>query len=173
MFVHDWLMPTDNTPNFDSTKRVAKKQPHKRNRGVRLSAQGSRRLQRAIAQTEIQENDGKRFSIEKIGLRSGVSTATISRVWPAKTGVDQRTLQLIFSAFDLDLIDSNLLSPEVNASKVTVLNTETSHSESAEMPYPTGPIPLDSSLYVARPPIEERAMHEMTQPGCVIRIKAP
>ncbi|MBD2431801.1 MULTISPECIES: AAA-like domain-containing protein [Fischerella] len=39
--------------------------------------------------------------------------------------------------------------------------------------YPSGPVPLDSIYYIPRPPIEELAYREITQPGCVIRIKAP
>lgn len=39
--------------------------------------------------------------------------------------------------------------------------------------YPYGPVPLDSSLYIPRPPIEEQACEEITKPGAVVRIRAP
>lgn len=39
--------------------------------------------------------------------------------------------------------------------------------------YPYGPVSLDSSFYIRRPPIEEQACQEITQPGAVIRIRAP
>lgn len=42
-----------------------------------------------------------------------------------------------------------------------------------EIEYPSSPVPLNSSLYINRPPIEELAYKEITKPGCVIRIKAP
>ncbi|MBK4731499.1 AAA-like domain-containing protein [Oxynema sp. CENA135] len=43
-----------------------------------------------------------------------------------------------------------------------------------ELPnFPSGPVPLDSPLYIERPPIEELAYQELTRPGAVIRIKAP
>jgi hypothetical protein len=42
-----------------------------------------------------------------------------------------------------------------------------------ELEFPSGPVPLDSPLYINRPPIEELAYAEISQPGCVIRIKAP
>ena len=42
-----------------------------------------------------------------------------------------------------------------------------------QLKFPSGPVPLDSSLYIKRPPIEELAYGEISQPGCVIRIKAP
>lgn len=38
---------------------------------------------------------------------------------------------------------------------------------------PSGPIPLHSPFYIARPPIEELTCVELLRPGCVIRIKAP
>ncbi|MBD1889112.1 AAA-like domain-containing protein [Coleofasciculus sp. FACHB-SPT9] len=42
-----------------------------------------------------------------------------------------------------------------------------------EQKFPGGPVPLDSPLYINRPPIEELAYTEITQPGCLLRIKAP
>jgi hypothetical protein len=42
-----------------------------------------------------------------------------------------------------------------------------------QLKFPSGPVPLDSLLYIKRPPIEELAYAEISQPGCVIRIKAP
>lgn len=41
------------------------------------------------------------------------------------------------------------------------------------LPYPDGPVPLDSPFYVDRPPIEALAYQEISQPGCVVRIRAP
>jgi transcriptional regulator with XRE-family HTH domain len=166
-------MPIDENKKTDIGKSGSKKQAFKRNRGVRLNAQGFRRLQRAIHQVEIQENEGKRFSAEKVGLRAGVSTATISRVWSSKTGVDQRTLQLIFSAFDLDLTDKDLQLPGIQSPRFEGAPEAETRDTVDEIPYPAGPIPLGSPLYIPRPPLEERAFHEISQPGCVIRIKAP
>ncbi|WP_320073198.1 AAA-like domain-containing protein [Nostoc sp. MG11] len=39
--------------------------------------------------------------------------------------------------------------------------------------FPSGPLPLDSPLYIARPPLEELVCNEIFHPGCLIRIKAP
>jgi diguanylate cyclase (GGDEF)-like protein len=39
--------------------------------------------------------------------------------------------------------------------------------------FPSGPVPLDSNLYIERNPVEQRAYEEINQPGCIIRIKAP
>ena len=40
-------------------------------------------------------------------------------------------------------------------------------------PYPSGAVPLNSLLYIERPPIEEQACEEINKSGALIRIKAP
>jgi hypothetical protein len=42
-----------------------------------------------------------------------------------------------------------------------------------EIDYPSGPVPLDSPLYINRPPLEELICQEILHPGCLIRVKAP
>jgi len=42
-----------------------------------------------------------------------------------------------------------------------------------KMEFPSGPLPINSSLYINRPPLEELICSELIQPGCLIRIKAP
>lgn len=42
-----------------------------------------------------------------------------------------------------------------------------------ELELPGGQVPLGSPFYLERPPIEERAGQEITNPGALIRIKAP
>ncbi|MBW4512778.1 MAG: AAA-like domain-containing protein [Scytonematopsis contorta HA4267-MV1] len=39
--------------------------------------------------------------------------------------------------------------------------------------YPEGPVPLNSIFYIERPPIEAKCYETITQPGALIRIKAP
>lgn len=46
-------------------------------------------------------------------------------------------------------------------------------STSTQIPYPSGPLPPDSPLYIARPPNEEVAQLEIQRPGGFLRIKAP
>lgn len=43
----------------------------------------------------------------------------------------------------------------------------------AALELPDSPVPLDSSLYIQRPPIEVQAYEEIIKPGALIRIKAP
>ena len=39
--------------------------------------------------------------------------------------------------------------------------------------FPSGPVPLNSALYIERPPVEEMAFADVLKPGSLIRIKAP
>jgi diguanylate cyclase (GGDEF)-like protein len=45
--------------------------------------------------------------------------------------------------------------------------------QKTEIKFPGSPLPINSPLYINRPPIEEFACSEVSQPGCVLRIKAP
>lgn len=38
--------------------------------------------------------------------------------------------------------------------------------------FPSGPLPLDSNLYIPRPPVEELSYFEITRPGALVRVKA-
>ncbi|KAF3890814.1 diguanylate cyclase [Tolypothrix bouteillei VB521301] len=42
-----------------------------------------------------------------------------------------------------------------------------------EIPYPNAPLDLTSPFYINRPPVEEIAYQEISQPGCAIGIRAP
>ncbi|MBD2091565.1 AAA-like domain-containing protein [Microcoleus sp. FACHB-1515] len=150
----------------------ATSQPKRRQRGVVLTPSGLQRLQAAIALVEIEQNQGDRFTLEELGNRINLSTKTLTRLWSLNSGVDQRTLRLCFSAFNLELHkeDYALLS-ELDEPEPVRMRSR--HAESEPMPYPNGPEPLDSPFYIGRPPIETLAYQEVTQPGCVIRIRAP
>ncbi|MCX7592657.1 MAG: AAA-like domain-containing protein [Fischerella sp.] len=159
----------------------------KRIRGVILTATGLKRLQAAIESAEIQEKNGERFTQEELSERMKVSTKTVSRLWSLTTGLDQRTLKFCFSAFNLDLRKEDYTcsnkSNDLNQSleyihplenqKSLTKNSICYQPLAAVLKYPSGPVPLGSIYYIPRPPIEELAYREITQPGCVIHIKAP
>jgi hypothetical protein len=42
-----------------------------------------------------------------------------------------------------------------------------------ELEFPNGPVPLNSRLYIERPPIEARTFAEVLKPGSLIRLKGP
>jgi transcriptional regulator with XRE-family HTH domain len=75
----------------------------RRRRGVALTPIGLKRLQSAILSVEMTENKGNHLSLEQLGNRINVSTKTVSRLWSLNVGVDQKTLKLCFSAFNLEL----------------------------------------------------------------------
>jgi transcriptional regulator with XRE-family HTH domain len=162
----------------------------RRRRGVVLTSTGLQRLQAAILAVEISENQGNRFTLEELGNRINVSTKTLSRLWSLNSGVDQKTLRLCFSAFGLELLKQDYTSisdvdePDSAESASTQAKTphlsqfgeaQTLRSQEIEpgLPYPDGPVPLHSPFYIERPPIEALAYQEVTQPGCVVRIRAP
>ncbi len=132
----------------------------RRRRGIVLTARGLKRLQTAIQSAQLEENNGRRFTQEELSCRIGISTNTLSRLWSLKTGLDSRSVKLCFSAFDLELTESDYNLWE----EVEQIN---------DIKYPTGPVSVYSKLYITRPPIEELINREICRPGCIIRIKAP
>ncbi|MGB3558144.1 MAG: AAA-like domain-containing protein [Geitlerinemataceae cyanobacterium] len=52
-------------------------------------------------------------------------------------------------------------------------NTPPLPTAAPELQHPEGQVELKSRFYIPRPPIETRAMETVTQPGALIRIKAP
>lgn len=145
----------------------------RRRRGVVLTTLGLERLQGVITQLAAQHNQGLTYSAEALGSLTGVSPSTIRRLRAAKAGIDQRSLQQIFTALALDLTDNDFRW--VDRPDAELATEELAQLPASELAYryPSGPIPLASPLYILRAPIEQRAFQEITQPGCVVRIKAP
>jgi hypothetical protein len=166
-----------------------------RKRGLVLTHSGLNRLQTAIVAIEKAQNNGHRFTLQELRVRMNVSTKTLSRLWSLNKGVDQKTLKLCFSAFNLELHtedyailsepnqteSSKSLSLSLDREEITLsqslfldsfVNQDRKQLENL-WSYPDGPVPLDSSFYVDRPPIEELVYREVTQPGCVISIRSP
>jgi transcriptional regulator with XRE-family HTH domain len=131
------------------------------------------RLQGAITQWVAQHNNGISYSAEDLSEITGVSPSTIRRLRAAKAGIDQRSLQQIFTALALDLTDSDFQWVDRPDAEQVAEELAQPPSAAVAYRYPSGPIPLASPLYILRAPIEPRAFQEITQPGCVIRIKAP
>ena len=167
----------------------------RRQRGVVLTPAGLKRLRLAIQELQIAENNDAHFTREELGERINVSTKTLTRLWSLNSSVDHRTLTLCFNAFNLKLRkeDYTTLSQQ-DETEATEPSTLTSKEEPYDLPqsypeelvtrkqqqadvprlpYPDGPVPLDSPFYIERSPIEALAYQEITQAGCVIRIRAP
>ncbi|MBD2342547.1 AAA-like domain-containing protein [Anabaena subtropica] len=147
----------------------------KRKRGVVLTPTGLQRLQEAILAWEILENKGDRLTLEELSRQINISAKTLSRLWSLSASIDQKTLKLCFSAFNLEINeeDYTLLNQENETEISGFLSESSSIQVENHWSYPNGAVPLDSPFYVERPPIEELVYQQVTQTGCVIRIRAP
>ncbi|MDJ0555007.1 MAG: AAA-like domain-containing protein [Microcoleaceae cyanobacterium MO_207.B10] len=145
-------------------KPIDQQQTKKRKRGVILSNQGLNRLQAAKLEIEEQENSGNRYTLEMMSFRTGLAVDTIMKIFaPAK--VDKRTIKLCFKAFNLILEPTDYTYPETE---------ETTEIENTQIPeLPGGQVPIGSTFYIERFPIESRSDHAISQPGALIRICAP
>ncbi|MGK7918247.1 MAG: AAA-like domain-containing protein [Prochloraceae cyanobacterium] len=81
---------------------------HVRRRGVILTAQGSRKLNQAKAETEIEQNL-KRYTLESLSEETGLTPTPLSKVFTGSAGVDKRTLKCCFNAFNLTLSKEDYL----------------------------------------------------------------
>jgi transcriptional regulator with XRE-family HTH domain len=155
----------------------------KRKRGVVLTTRGIERLKRAIQAAAETEKEGKRFTLEDLSERMGLAPRTVSRILEGETALDKSTLELSFRAFGLTLETQDYgHPPEYSAEPAEpttrpflrptpdLLNTSLPHHLAD---FPGGPLPLNSSLYIERPPIEALAYAEIRKPGALLRIRAP
>ncbi|MEH1884286.1 AAA-like domain-containing protein [Nostoc sp.] len=76
---------------------------HLRRRGATLTNQGSRKLNQAKAQLEIEQNF-KRYTLEDLSEKTGLTPNTLSKVFNSSVGVDKRTLECCFHAFNMILL---------------------------------------------------------------------
>ncbi|MBC1224047.1 hypothetical protein GNF10_08820 [Nostoc sp. UCD121] len=82
----------------------------RRKRGVALTAKGLQKIKEAKHQSEAKENFGNRYTLEEMSARSGLYSATISKVLNREGGVDKQTIEKLFSAFNLKIDKSDYLS---------------------------------------------------------------
>lgn len=148
------------------------KQHATRRRGVFLTSRGLQRLQAAISALEMVKNNGNNFTLEQLSDRIPISTKTLSPLWSLNAGVDQKTLKICFSAFDLELCsDDYTISSESDVAETRVpLSTRSGTKEISSLQskasgclqekfdpleyicsYPDGPVAPDSALYIERP----------------------
>jgi hypothetical protein len=82
-------------------------QKQKRRRGVILTPQGLKKLQTAKAEAESCENKDRRYTLEDLSIRTDLDPDTLMKVFTCETGVDKRTLNRCFQAFNLLLEQSD------------------------------------------------------------------
>ena len=82
----------------------------RRKRGVALTTKGLQKIKEAKHQSEAKENFGNRYTLEEMSARSGLYSATISKVLNQEGGVDKQTIEKLFSAFQLKIDKSDYSS---------------------------------------------------------------
>ena len=86
--------------------------------------------------------------------------------------VGSRLWQLLSEAFGEKITKNNFRS--ILRQQLGAVDKQHSSRDSiSALELPDTPIPLNSPLYIDRPPCEERAYEEIVKPGALIRIKAP
>lgn len=86
--------------------------------------------------------------------------------------VGSRLWQLLSESFGEKITKNNFRSIlRQQAGKVEKQESPQGYISALELP--DTPVPLDSALYIERPPIETQAFEEIVKPGALIRIKAP
>lgn len=84
--------------------------------------------------------------------------------------VTKKNLYLVLSKYHKHNIAQPENQPQPEFTKeVSLLNLV----KESKIDFPSSPLPLGSSLYINRPPLEELVCAEIMQSGCLIRIKAP
>ena len=83
----------------------------KRVRGVILSPQGWQKFQAAKQQAEADETWGKHFTQEDLSARTGLSLNTLIRMFKREQGVNRQSLEYLFQAFGLELMQADFTSP--------------------------------------------------------------
>ena len=154
----------------------------KRNRGFILSLEGWEKLQ--ARRDQIEKDTDRKFSqqalIRQIQLidAQGLHPITLRKIMGRQTGVDERSLHLVFRAMDLELdpIDYKLASSkqeEIESDK-PIEATSLPVAQAATVPdFPGGTIPLDSPFYIEPERQLTSAYQEISRLGGLVRIKAP
>lgn len=152
---------------------------------------------------ESWEGKGYTEMVEGSGYNSNYFKEVGSKLWHSLSEVlgqkvSKKNLQIVFKdyqpnftgkndniaslqLFEQRIVEDNLKNNLENtfSKSVTCNDTIEQSSQLADkaplnyIKFPNGPVPLNSPLYIKRPPVEELATKEIYKPGCVIRIKAP
>jgi WD40 repeat protein len=99
----------------------------RRKRGVILTPPGWEKLQQAQRESEIREHVGCRYTLEDLSARTGLDPDTIAKVNRRKTTVDKRTLEIIFTAFNLELFTGDYFQPISHSQLVKKPRSYTCH----------------------------------------------
>ncbi|AFY41398.1 AAA-like domain-containing protein [Nostoc sp. PCC 7107] len=170
-----------------------------RRRGAILTAQGLKKLNQAKAEVEVQQNF-KRCTLEDLSEKTGLTPNTLSKVFTGSVGVDKRTLECCFHAFNLTLLKedylyllpeqddfakiSSITSAEISFPITSICDRNNTHKiynmerlqdyfQPRPLTPPGGQMPLDSVFYIHRPILESLCYEAIHQSGASINIRAP
>ena len=87
-------------------------QKRKRIRGIVLTIKGWQKFQDARLEYELRDNRGYKFTLEELGDRAELTTATLRKILTRDHKVDKRSVVTLFAAFDLELDSDDYTSPE-------------------------------------------------------------
>jgi transcriptional regulator with XRE-family HTH domain len=173
---------------------------HERRRGVTLTALGSSKLNQAKVEVEIEQNF-KRYTLEALSERTGLTPNTLSKIFTGSTRVDKRTLECCFDAFNLTLLTEDYLfekpirdnlaeigwmfpaetccpiqptcDARSNTPQIHKMDRIPDNLHPRPPTTPRGQMPLDSLLYIDRPLLESLCYQAIQQPGATLYIRAP
>ncbi len=91
-----------------------------RKRGVVLTHQGWQKLLQAGV---VYNPAGDRYSLEELSEKTLLDPRTIFRIMNRELGVDRRTLNTFFTAFNLQLEPEDFIFPSAHASESPVIST--------------------------------------------------
>ncbi|WP_299491532.1 WD40 repeat domain-containing protein [Acaryochloris sp. IP29b_bin.137] len=86
--------------------------PQRRRRGVVLTSIGLERLRAAIQDSEAQDNQDERYTLQDLSDRTQLDAKTIAKVLDGAVGLDKRTLTQCFETFALTLQAEDFRRPE-------------------------------------------------------------
>jgi len=112
-------------------------QKRSRRRGVILTFQGLKKLEKAKSEAESYENSDKRYTLETLSIRTGLDSDTLIKVFACEVGVDKRTLTRCFKAFNLSLeaSDYQFLQPDTASTILPSTNAlQLSHRKIHDQP---------------------------------------
>ena len=105
----------------------------KRNRGLILSRKGWQKVQDAKLEWEFEEKQGYKVTLEEIGERSGLTTATIRKILTRDEGVDKRSIATLFSALNLELAAEDCTRPNSQKELDLELSKKTDWGEAVDV----------------------------------------
>ena len=105
----------------------------KRKRGVALTPTGRQKLQDAIALREEQDNLGEKLTIEELSDRTKLDAGTVAKVLDCEEGVDRRTLERFFQAFNLELTQVDHGKPMPTGEKKPAKETRIDWGEAVDV----------------------------------------